>query len=129
MKGDTNSIHCQLVGHWMASLCIIYVLWKNFIYLRERERERESTSRQRGWGRVRSRPPTEQGDRFPWDLKDPDILTWAEVKRLTDWATQVPLVKIFNKVIRFTKNKKTSSLILFEILSLIVIGFIFLKER
>ena len=31
------------------------------------------------------------------ELTDREIVTWAEVGRLTDWATQVPLIWIFLK--------------------------------
>ena len=33
------------------------------------------------------------------ELTDPEIVTWAEVGRLTDWATQVPLPFILNWIV------------------------------
>ena len=64
----------------------------------EREKERQSTS---GGGAERKGDrESEAGSRL-WavstepdaglELMDREIMTWAEVGRLTDWATQAPL--------------------------------------
>ena len=68
-----------------------------FIYFWERERERE---RESGGGAEREgNIDTEAGSRH-WavstepdvelELTDHEIMTWAEVRCLADWATQVP---------------------------------------
>ena len=73
-------------------MMIHFIFKKDFIYLRmrvsESERESESTSRGSSRGRGRSRRPPEQG---PWRAapsQDPEIMTWAEGRCFTDWATQ-----------------------------------------
>ena len=54
-----------------------------FVCLFEREDEQSV-------GKGRSRLTTKWGAQFgPW-CQDPEILTWAEGRRLTVWATQVP---------------------------------------
>ena len=73
-----------------------------FIYFWNRETEHE-------WGRVRGREgdtESETGSRL-WaisqepdaglELTDREIVTWAEVGPLTDWATQAPLYYFLNK--------------------------------
>ena len=57
--------------------------------------ERESMSRGGGRRRGRSRLPAEQGawcgaQCESWS-QDPKIITWAEDRFLTNWATQIPL--------------------------------------
>ena len=54
-----------------------------FIYLRGRKHE------WRGRGRGRSRHPAEQGALSEAWSQDPEIMTWAKSRSLTDWATQV----------------------------------------
>ena len=60
----------------------------------QREGDTESKTGSRLWA-VSTEPDT------GLDLTDHEIMTWAEVGRLTDWATQAPqfpiLVKIFLK--------------------------------
>ena len=56
--------------------------FKDFIYLSEKERE--SMSMKRGRGRGRSWLPAEQGA----SPQDPEIMTWANSRRLTNWAPQ-----------------------------------------
>ena len=51
-----------------------------FVYLRART-----------WGRGRSRLPVEQRTGLGTRSQDPEIMTWAEGRYLTNWATQVPL--------------------------------------
>ena len=71
-----------------------------FIYFWERQRHNES-----GLGAERGEDTeAEAGSRLRVVSTEPDtgfeltsceIMTWAEVGRLTDWATQVPLEAIF----------------------------------
>ena len=68
-----------------ANKSSLFPLFKDFIYLRERE----STRKGRGRGRRRSRLPTEQGSQCGVRSQDSGIITWAEGRCLTDWATQV----------------------------------------
>ena len=70
-----------------------------FTYLKEKERERKSVHERecaqaggKGRDRGRSRHPTEQGAWCGTGSLDPEIMTWAESRYLTDWATQVPRV-------------------------------------
>ena len=67
-----------------------------FIYFWERERETEC---EQGRGRERETQKPEAGSRLRAVSTEPDaglkptnceIITWAEVGRLTDWATQAP---------------------------------------
>ena len=67
-----------------------------FIYFWDRERQ----SMNRGGAEREGDTESETGSSF-WavntepdtglELTDREIMTWAEVRRLTDWATQVPL--------------------------------------
>ena len=51
----------------------------------------------RGRGRERSRPSSEQGAQFRAQSQDPEIMTWAEGRNLTEWATSHPLkIKFLN---------------------------------
>ena len=52
---------------------------------------RESMSKGRGHGRGLSRLPVEQEAQSGALSQDLEIMTWAKVKWLTDWATQAPL--------------------------------------
>ena len=60
--------------------------FKDFMYLLEKER----AYTQAGRGRGRSRLPTEQGAWCGAQSQGPGIMTWAERRRLTNWATQTP---------------------------------------
>ena len=62
--------------------CYLFIWWK------------ESTSRESSRGRGRTRLP-EQGVKLGAQSQDPEIMTWAEGRCLTDWATQVPLPRVF----------------------------------
>ena len=64
---------------------MIYLL---FIYLVERE----STSMGTVEGEAGS---TKQGVRHGTQSQDPEIITWAEGRHPTDWATQLPLLYDF----------------------------------
>ena len=73
-----------------------------FIYFWERETERElGRSRKKGIHRIRSRFQALSCQRRAWwpdvglELMNPEIMTWPEVGRLTDWATQVSLEMSF----------------------------------
>ena len=63
-----------------------------FIYFWEKETEDEQgRGRERGRHRIRSRlqaVSTEPAAGL--ELMSCEIMTWAKVRRLTDWATQVP---------------------------------------
>ena len=56
----------------------------------EREGDTESETGSRLWA-VSTEPDA------GLELKDREIMTWAEVSRLTDWATQAPQKSLFNK--------------------------------
>ena len=74
-------------------------IWQLFFFLRFylSERGSKSTSRGKGRGRERSRLPPEQGAWSGAPSQDPGIMTWAEGRHLTDWATQEPQIFIFWK--------------------------------
>ena len=59
---------------------ILYIYW----------RECESKNTCRGRGRRRSRFPIEQGAWWKAGSQDPEIMTWAKGRHLTNWAIQVP---------------------------------------
>ena len=70
-----------------------------FIFERERERERERQSTSRGGADREGDTESEAGCRLWAASTEPDvgpeltnceIMTWAKVGRLTDWAIQVP---------------------------------------
>ena len=62
-------------------------------FLFERERESERTSR----GAAEEEEEAEQGARCGAPSQVPEIMTQAEGRCLTDWATQVPLEKSLKK--------------------------------
>ena len=62
---------------------------ESFIWA-ENQREREHEWRRGQRGRGRSRLSTEQGAQIHASSQDPRIMTWAEGRSLTDWATLVP---------------------------------------
>ena len=61
-----------------------------FLYMRKRERE--STSEGRGRKKGRSRLPAEQTAGCRTWSQDPEIMTWAEGRHWTYWATQASLI-------------------------------------
>ena len=61
----------------------------------------QSTSRGSSTGRGRSILPTEQGARCKAPSQDPRIITWAEGRCLTNWATQVPTLVPLWKLQRY----------------------------
>ena len=83
-------------------LCYLKKFFLTFIYFWDRERQRMN----RG-GSERGRPESETGSRL-WavstepdaglELMDHEIMTWAEVGPLTDWAPQAPQTLTFSKV-------------------------------
>ena len=81
--------------NWLFCLFVFKIL---FIYLRERQRDSKTAWMGRGWREGRSSLPTEQGAQCWAQSQDPRIMTWAEGRRLTDWATQVPLNWILNPI-------------------------------
>jgi len=64
------------------------IFFKDFIYLFDRERAQVGRVVDRG--RRRSRLPAEQGARCGARSQHPGIMTWAEGRHLTIWATQAP---------------------------------------
>ena len=65
-----------------------------FIFERERERETQNLKQALGWA-VTTKPNA------GLKLTDHEIIIWAEVRRLTNQATQVPLYEHFwNKSLR-----------------------------
>ena len=73
------------------------IFFNFYLFLREREREREN---ERGEAETEGDTESEAGSRLWAVSTEPDvglkptnceIMTWAEVGLLTDWATQVPL--------------------------------------
>ena len=83
-----------------------------YLFLRETETELErGRGRERARHRIRNRlqaPSCQHRARAGLKLTDREIMTWAEVGRLTDWATQAPLHFPFNEVIIFLKKLKKS---------------------
>ena len=89
---------CLVVSYRSCKFCSFLFLKKIFfnVYLFLRERERGK------WGRDTERegdPESEAGSRLRAVSTEPDvglelmnheIMTWAEVRRSTNWATQVP---------------------------------------
>ena len=67
-----------------------YLFFKDFIFLFDRERAQAGWVQAEGEGEAAS--PAEQGARCGAWSQDPEIMTWAKVRLLTDWATQAPQV-------------------------------------
>ena len=72
------------------------IVFKVYLLLRETgETKREQgRGRERGRHRIRSRLQGQAVNTEPdvgFELTNREIMTWAEVRCLTDWATQVPL--------------------------------------
>ena len=65
----------------------------------EQERDIESEAGSRLW--VVSTEPD-----VGLETKSCEIMTWAEVRRLTDWATQVPIVNFFYRMRNVTLGQK-----------------------
>ena len=63
---------------------------KDFIYLFDREKEQKHEQVGRVAGRGRSRCPNEQRARCRDRSQNPEIMTWAKGRCLTDWDTQIP---------------------------------------
>ena len=78
-----------MVGFSGVDLCIFKIYW--FIYLRKSESVRECEQ----WGMVGEKLPTEQRAWCGTQSQNPGIMTWAEGRHLSDWATQAPQVLIF----------------------------------
>ena len=103
LKDGSKKTHKMEIGCWIHCLIhergtlIYWVFFSDFIYFFEREREnaRESMSREVGAEADRGRGRAQQGTCLWARFQDPGIMTWTEVKRLADWATQVPWFSIF----------------------------------
>ena len=71
-----------------------FIYFLKLLFISERDREHE-LGKGSGRGRGRSRLPTEQGAwREAWSW-DPGIMTQAEGRCPTDWATQAPCLLFF----------------------------------
>ena len=74
----------------------IFLLFVHFF--RERDRAQVGVGqRERETQNPKQAPGSELSAQSPMQGLNPhcEIMTWAEVGRLTDWATQVPLVMVF----------------------------------
>ena len=78
-----------------------------FIYFWDRERKRKRETAQVGEGQIEREEDTEPeaGSRLQAVSTEPDvgleltnyeIMTWAKVRHLTNWATQAPLLSLFS---------------------------------
>ena len=84
-------------------LIFIYFIFLTFIYFWDRERQSMNGGGAERVGDTES----EAGSRLRAVITEPDvglkltdreIMTWAEVGRLTDWATQAPLVNFLKRL-------------------------------
>ena len=70
-----------------------------FIFEREREWASEKErGREKGTQNPKRAPGSEPVSTKPdagLELMNREIMTWAEVRHLTDWATQAPLMSLF----------------------------------
>ena len=81
-----------------------------YLFIRESKRERIWAV---GRGKRRSRLPTEQGAWYGAQFQDPEIMTWAEDRFLTDWATLAPqMLEKFKETYNFEISQEFSFLIL-----------------
>ena len=81
-------------------IVFLFFFFNVYLFLRQRETEHEQGRRREREGDTES----ETGSRL-WavstepdaglELTDREIMTWAKVGRLTDWATQAPLYSCF----------------------------------
>ena len=80
-------------GHrkWNGYLStILFIYFLSLFILRDRDREREwGRGRKRGRERIPSRLCTDSLD-TGLKLTNHEIMTWADIGHLTDWATQAP---------------------------------------
>ena len=81
---------------------ITFFLFFFLMFIFERERE---TEHGQGGGRERGRHRTQSSSRLCADSTEPntglkftnrEMMTWAKVGRLTDWATQMPQITFFS---------------------------------
>ena len=102
---------------------ILKKIFLMFIYFWQRERETEhelGRGRERGIHRIRA------GSRL-WaistepdlglELTDLEIMTWAKVGWLSDWATQVPLICVFLSLMSLTMSSALSLFVLISVSS------------
>ena len=90
-----NSTHClcQLTGNLSCVRFFKFYLFDRVCKHRQesgRGRGRSSSAEEGAWCRARS-----------WD---PGIMTWAEVRRSTSWATQVPPCARFLTLLRYCQR-------------------------
>ena len=101
---------CKIItfSHVSRETCIIAFLFfliflKDFIYLFHRQRSQ--VGREAGRERGRSRLPAEQRARCGTRSQDPEIMTWAEGRGLTHWATQAPRRQVFLRASRGSSSE------------------------
>ena len=98
----SKAFSCQsnIINWWVVIcvvwFCFLYIIFNLFIF------ERQSTS---GGGAEREWDTESEADSRIWavtrepdvglELTNREIMTWAEVRHLTDWATQAPHDFIF----------------------------------
>ena len=98
----SDKVYKDPVHSRVKIILLIIISFKKYIYLFKRERE----NRQLGWGRGRGRStlPAECRAGCGARSQDPEIMTWAEGRRSTDWAQQVPWSQFLNISYIFIKN-------------------------
>ena len=80
---------------WLSTWLSLFKIFLMFIYLWDRERqsmsrggaEREGHTESKAGSRLRA---VSKEPNVGFELMDGEIMTWAEVRRLTDWATRAP---------------------------------------
>ena len=87
-----------LIWSWFSALINVFFFFLNVsLFMRQRQTEHEwGRDRERGRHRIQSRFQALSCQHRAWHgVCEPRIMTWAEVRGLTNWATQVPLVFVF----------------------------------
>ena len=85
---------------------LFHVSFKDFIYLREKERTWERDYKP-GWGiEGEANSPLSREPNAGAGSQDPKIMTWADGRCLTDWATQAQLFLFPEKNIKRKKTNK-----------------------
>ena len=87
-----------------SKLTQLFFIYKDFIYLWERA---QAGARGREGGR--SRLPTEQGAKYGAWSQDLGIMTRAQGRHLTSWATQVPRLSFLFRLVTHPHSTNFSS--------------------
>ena len=97
------------VNYLNLSIIIKKIFFSMFIYFWEKETQCEwERGRERGRHRIRSRLQGPTCQHRAWHglkLMGHEIMTWAEVRRWTDWATQALLDFFLNFIYLFWKRE------------------------